>query len=72
MVHEIGDDAVRWIRLHEILNLFVEEHCAFVELSRGRKVGGVGHGFNAIGEADLLGGEINGVNAEEEGIGGGE
>jgi hypothetical protein len=39
-----------------------------VEFAGGGKVRGVGHGFDTGGEANLLVGKINSMNAEEERI----
>jgi len=67
-VYAVRDYAVRWILLHEVLNGFTKEHCPVVYLAGGVTVGGGGHRLNAIREANLLGGEVDDVKAEEEGI----
>jgi hypothetical protein len=69
-VNGIPNDAVRWILLHEILDRSMEKHRACVDLARGFKISSGGQRFNAIWEAYLQGGKLNGVKTEEVGIDG--
>lgn len=42
----------------------MEEYCAFVEFNGRGKVRDVGHGFDSVGETNLLVMQINGVERD--------
>jgi len=43
----------------------MEEYSGVVDLARGDDIGGGGQRFNALREADLLGGEVDYVKTKE-------
>lgn len=66
--HEVDDDAIGWVVLQEELDGSAEEHGCSVDFCGVGEIGDVGHGFDAVGETNLLGGEWDGMNVEK-GIG---
>ena len=62
---EVGDDAIRWVLLHELLDGGLEHGDGMVDLGEvADVVNEGGEAFDAVGEAQFLGGEGNGVEAE--------
>ena len=62
--HEVGDDAIGWVLLHEVLDGPAEHDGAVVDLA---DVGGVGVGgdaLDAVGKAHFLGRKLDGVDGE--------
>ncbi|KAJ1405652.1 hypothetical protein SESBI_25794 [Sesbania bispinosa] len=61
---KVGDDAVGWELLREMLDGSPEEHGGFMDPGGVVEIGDVGEVFDALREANFVGGEWNGVDAE--------
>lgn len=62
---KVGDDAIGWLLLHEVLDGGLEHGGGTEHLAEAVQVGDGGDVFDAVGKTHLMGGELNGVEAEE-------